>query len=272
MKTLTPRQLFLVIPVLFYGLNAQAATEKMAPVAFETKAPMEFGAAEGGLPADVKTPALKIRQGIEAPVEIPAVQASKKETIDDDGKRTVEEFDGEIRKQMQKFDSQDRLLESWMFDKETGRILRYAKYQYGKGGLSGYRTAEWTYDPAGDSSKVSRIFNGKNEMTSFSVEYTSAAGVKYCEQWFNADNELTSQEIWDRETGEFKQHVLVKPYLLSKKIQWLDENKNKIREAVVPRGHGLFGKIGFGKTYDTGYDTLRDKDREAYRAARSDLV
>lgn len=195
----------------------------------------------------------------------PEVTAKQTISVNEKGIRTVESYnEAGTRIEKRLFNTENQPLERWFFDAaQDGQIARYENYSYENGTLKQYRTAVWEYEPAGGFLKTNRIYNSQNELVNSFRECESAEGHKFCEEWYDAQGKLTSQKLWDPINGEFQQHIIVKAMNeKSQRVQWLDEEGKKLREAVVSTsGRKLpFGNIRFG-----GESHFNNKERRSRR-------
>ena len=269
----------LLAVILSLSVPAAAASEKAPvirllmdnPSAAEAASAVESPAS--GLPEDLRQVPFEIKTGQSVEdvkyARIEVALETEKEEVSENGNRTAETFNAVgQRTEKRILDSAGNLLERWVFDPEkSGRILRYEIYVYGPDGLENYRVAEWEYEETGASMKTNRVYNARKEQTGVSVEYKAVNGNRFREEWYDAKENPVGLKLWDAETGAFQEHLLIKYAAGMKKVQWLDENGNKLREQIVRTlDDASYEGVRIGGSYETGvFENLRNRDRRARR-------
>lgn len=218
----------LVLTFMILPASGEAADRGAAlPLAADPLRDMESGSSK--LPEDIKT----VSHSIEAPAD---TRMSEKSRILEDGSVVTEYYNElKLRTEKTRRDSEGRILERWLFDPlAQGRITIYETYDYHDGTLESFRTASWAYEPEGNAVKTNRMYKGNGEQTGYTLEYLGPEDKKFREEWYDETGQPKMVKLWDKETGNFLGHILLKPAQGKwRQVEWADENRRTVKKAII---------------------------------------
>lgn len=128
-----------------------------------------------------------------------------------DGNIVHQVFKNDVRTEKILTNQDNQLLKRWVFETEMEKIVRLEDYAYKDGKLEKYRIAEWSYKQDGFV-KINSIYNHEKKLLATFEEQVNKKGIKFKERWKDAKGRLTSQKVWDKENGNFKDHFLIQYY------------------------------------------------------------
>ena len=135
---------------------------------------------------------------------LPSIEGNfEKKTVNPDKSTTLEILnDKKVRTIKRTFNSMGQLSEEWTFDPSAGnRILRYKIVHYQNVEMLDERITFWDYDEKGGCVKNSRIYDSKQHLTGSYFEGVGPNGIKFKEEWFDAEGRMTGRKALDPNTG-----------------------------------------------------------------------